>query len=799
MTCFEWNARFFLKVWLTILIFFSLSDIQAQLPAAEPVVQKFQAFNKKTLQEKIYLHTDKNFYVAGELLWFKAYYVDGWFHEPLQVSKILYVDLLDKQNNPVLHTMISLRPGQDNGSLQLPLSLNSGRYQLRAYTNWMKNFGPEFFFHKQLLIVNPLKAGDSVSVPTKGSVSLDLLPEGGHLVRGLESRIGFAIHDAYGKGVDAEGFIISAAHDTVARFRPLKFGLGSFLFTPQPQLAYSALLFLSDGTVVKKELPSIDEQGYVMKLKDDGPDRLRITVVTNVAGYSELLLIAHTRQVLKVAIKARSNNGVTEFLVDKSKIGEGVSQFTVFSNEGQPLCERLYFKRPAENILIKTSGNRADYRSREKIEVQLDASLNNKNVPVQMSMAVFRNDSLQMENSMDIENYLWLGSDLAGYIEAPGFYFSDGADVGEATDNLMLVHGWRRFNWEGVLKNSQPAYLYPAEYNGHIINGRITEKASGRPAENVAAFLSVPFSPSVLFSNRSDNKGLVHFDVTNYYGAGEVVAQASEKSAAYRVDINSPYSDASAAHNLAPINLSARTKDMLEDYSIGMQTEHIYSSEQLNRYERPLFTDTLPFYGKPDRIYYLDAFTRFTTMEEVLREYVREINVFTRSGKLRMKMLNEEKREFYEDNMLVMLDGIPLADPDKILQLDPLKIRKVEIISRAYVYGPLIFAGIASFTSYKNNFEAVELDPSLIRVDYEGIQMNRVFYAPVYETAEQKASRKPDFRNTLFWTPDIKTDASGRAKISFYSTDQKGKYTAVIQGLDQSGHTAVSAFSFVVN
>ena len=137
MTCFEWNARFFLKVWLTILIFFSLSDIQAQLPAAEPVVQKFQAFNKKTLQEKIYLHTDKNFYVAGELLWFKAYYVDGWFHEPLQVSKILYVDLLDKQNNPVLHTMISLRPGQDNGSLQLPLSLNSGRYQLRAYTNWM--------------------------------------------------------------------------------------------------------------------------------------------------------------------------------------------------------------------------------------------------------------------------------------------------------------------------------------------------------------------------------------------------------------------------------------------------------------------------------------------------------------------------------------------------------------------------------------------------------------------------------------------------------------------------------------
>src|SRR4051794_35057188 len=155
------SLKYFVNGSLVAILLCCCYNGRAQKSAPETVVQKFQAFNESALQEKIYLHTDKNFYVAGELIWFKAYYVDAWFHQPLHISKILYVDLLDKKNNSVLRTMISLKPGEDNGSLQLPLSLNNGTYRLRGYTNWMKNFNPEFFFEKQLVIVNPLKAGDA--------------------------------------------------------------------------------------------------------------------------------------------------------------------------------------------------------------------------------------------------------------------------------------------------------------------------------------------------------------------------------------------------------------------------------------------------------------------------------------------------------------------------------------------------------------------------------------------------------------------------------------------------------------
>ncbi|MFL5773016.1 MAG: hypothetical protein ACJ75F_07660 [Flavisolibacter sp.] len=780
--------------------FFLFPRAYAQVMTAEPVVKKFEEFNKTRLQEKIYLHTDKNFYVAGELVWFKAYYVDGWFHQPLQVSKILYVDLLDKQNNSVLRTMISLRPGEDNGSLQLPLSLKNGNYRLRGYTNWMKNLGPGFFFEKQLMIVNPLKAGDSVALVPKHSFSVDFFPEGGHLVRGLESRIGFAIKDNFGKGVNALGFIISAGGDTVARFHPLKFGLGNFSFTPNSADAYTGVVVISGGTVIKKDLPAIDEQGFVMKLVDEGTQQLIITITSNRnLGNYELLLLGHTRQVLKVAMKAVSHETKTEFIIDKSKLGDGISQFTIFTKEGLPICERLFFKRPASTIGLKISANNENYHSREKFEINIHTTLDNRDVPVQMSLAVYKSDSLQEENQMNIQNYLWMRSDLTGDFESPGYYFSDDSEVTEATDNLMLVHGWRKFKWESMLSDSQPSYAFPVEFNGHIVNGRITEKNSGRPVEDVLAFLSVPFSPSLLFSARSNDNGFVHFNVKNYYGAGEVVAQPVEKSESYRVEISSPYSDAHTDRPFIPLILSPRENNKLEEYSIGMQTEQIYNSDGLSQYHRPFYTDTLPFYGRPDAIYYLDQFTRFTTMEEVLREYVREVNVFTRNGKMKIKILNEEKKEFFEKNMLVMLDGIPLSDPDQILQFDPLKIRKLEVIAHAYIYGPFIFTGVVNLFSYKNNFEAVDLDPTLVRIDYEGIQMNRIFYAPVYETPEQKISRKPDFRNTLFWAPDISTDAKGETKLSFYTSDQKGKYTVMIQGMDQSGHTAVSSFDFIVN
>ena len=95
------------------------------------------------------MHTDKSFYVAGEILWFKIYYVNAIDHKPLQVSKVAYVEILNKDGRAELQAKISLEPGQRKGSFYLPITLATGNYTIRAYTNWMKNFDPRLFLSKE--------------------------------------------------------------------------------------------------------------------------------------------------------------------------------------------------------------------------------------------------------------------------------------------------------------------------------------------------------------------------------------------------------------------------------------------------------------------------------------------------------------------------------------------------------------------------------------------------------------------------------------------------------------------------
>lgn len=182
-------------------------------------------------------------------------------------------------------------------------------------------------------------------------------------------------------------------------------------------------------------------------------------------------------------------------------------------------------------------------------------------------------------------------------------------------------------------------------------------------------------------------------------------------------------------------------------------------------------------------------------MEEVLREYIKEINVGGKSEKLIFKMFSPSLHDFYDGNVLVLLDGVPLLDNNKIFLYDPQKIKRLDIIQSRYVLGRSIFNGIASFSTYEGVFDGFSLDPRLVAIDYDGLQLQREFYSPVYETKELFENRIPDFRNTLLWSPDITTDQDGEAKIQFYTSDSPGKYIVLLQGMSANGNF-VSAHTF---
>lgn len=792
------NSKKILELLKHTLLMPALALLVAQSHAQEvqPVQNAFSQYTQKALQEKIFVHTDKSTYLAGEIIWFKIYCVDNALNRPLTLSKVVYVDVLDNTQASVMQAKIAMKNGTGSGSLVVPASVANGNYKLRAYTNWMKNFGPEGFFEKAITIINPLRTPEPTAKIKSPNYDLQFFPEGGSLVAGLPSNVAFKATGKNGQDITFKGAILNDHNDTVARFQPLKFGMGHFAFTPVAGSTYRAEIKVGNTSSVVA-FPAINPKGYTMRVTDAGNSTLNVTVNTN-AGDGQAYLFAQTRGIAKVALSTSSNAGVAVFTISKDKLGDGITQLTVFDANRQPVCERLYFKRPKQSLFVDAAADAQQYVTRKKVNVSIAAKdAAGKMLASGLSMSVYRIDSLQTADRQDILSYFWLGADLKGNIESPGYYLTaTGPEVDEATDNLLLTQGWRRFRWEDALSGTAPAFKYLPEYNGHLVIGKATDAAQ-RAAKDVTAYLAVPGKRVQVFAARSNADGTLYFNTSELYGANEIVVQTNtERDTIHKLEILSPFSEQYSTTALPGFELTPGMQGALTQQSLSMQVQNIYAGNKLRHYNLPV-VDSAAFFGKPFKTYKLDDFTRFVTMEEVVREYVREAySVSKTKGRSHITLMDNKTP--LNGDPLVMVDGVPVFNLNKLMDVDPLKVQRLQVMPNRYFWGPAIFEGIMNYTTYKGNLGSAELDPHALVMDYEGMQIQREFYSPMYDTEEQMRSRMPDFRNLLFWSPDIKTGTQTANKVAFYTSDQIGKYFGIVQGMNANGNAAAQTFTFEV-
>ena len=118
------------------------------------LLKKLEAYTDKNPQEKVHLHLDKPYYAVGDDIWFKAYVIDTRNSKPSIVSGILYVELINEKDSLKKQIKLPLMGGVTWGDFKLTDSLTEGNYRLRAYTQLMRNAGPEYFFDKTIKIGN---------------------------------------------------------------------------------------------------------------------------------------------------------------------------------------------------------------------------------------------------------------------------------------------------------------------------------------------------------------------------------------------------------------------------------------------------------------------------------------------------------------------------------------------------------------------------------------------------------------------------------------------------------------------
>ncbi|TGE24064.1 hypothetical protein E5K00_02280 [Hymenobacter aquaticus] len=779
-----------------------LPAAHAQTDSLRAIPGQLSRYTRQHLPEKLFLHVDRPVYVSGEMLWFKLYAVDGLYHKPLPVSKVAYVELLNPAQKPVLQAKISVEQAVGQGTFVLPKNLPSGTYTIRAYTNWMKNTAPDFYFHSTVTVVN---TSATVAVQTARETlgaEAQFFPEGGHLVQGLPATVGFKVNDKHLRGVEASGIIVDQRGNNVAQFRTLKFGLGSFTFTPtEAGASYSAIIQLPNKQTLTRKLPAVLEQGYALHLSHDQPGTLTITVRTSKAtdAAQDVLLLGHARHIPSVAVSARFRDNAAVFTVDEKTLGEGITHFTVFNSARQPLAERLYFRAPTQQLTLSASTDKPAYASREKVTLQLAGTTPAaRPAAANLSVAVYRLDSLATAPGPDINSYLWLAADVKGPIESPAYYFTDHTpETAQAADNLMLTQGWSRFRWDQVLSPTKTDVAFQPETSGHWIQGRLTHGATGQPAAGIPVYLASPSRQAHLYPTVSKADGGIGFETRDFFGPKEIVVQTNTQvDSTYRIEVFSPFSTEFAASTLAPLKLAGAYRASLSQRHLQAQVQNAYFKKFTTLYTLPA-NDSLPFYGKPDERYLLDAYTRFKVMEEVMREYVPGVLVRIRKGQYHFQVVDQLKRPMTDDP-LVLLDGVPIFNINKVIALDPLKIQKLEVVAGKYFLGRMQHQGLVSYTTYKGDLGSYKLDSHALLQEYEGLQLQREFYAPRYETAEARQTRRPDFRNLLYWNPQVSTPATGSTALDFYTADVPGKYVVVIQGLTGTGLAGSTRLTFEV-
>ena len=406
----------------------------------------------------------------------------------------------------------------------------------------------------------------------------------------------------------------------------------------------------------------------------------------------------------------------------------------------------------------------------------------------------------------------------------PAMTTGDGMTVGMSWDDGVMTlvnHGDKpvtlslsAFHDDGILPNGNPTIadftkacrqvgprsfdntVIP-EYEGEIIRGHVTgfnqemiPRLTGK-----SAFISTPSEEFDVYASFIDEKGRVEFFTGNIYGNKEYVCEIAgiDPSLNCFIELESPFVGA-PVEPAAKLPLSTALKDRLLARSVAMQVERQFTADTL--------LDPLPVlmgadFGDDAIVYPLDDYTRFTTMEEVLVEFVQEMRARRdRDGKriIQIRLKDGTEVQFSNTPTLMMIDGVPVFDQQKILDYDPLLVEQIRIYPHTCYIGSFSFEGVANFVTYKHNLPAFKFGGNVRVIDYEGVAWPMAFTGAALAGAEGY----PDYRQTIFWHPLLELAPGQTLSLPCRLPDYKGRFNAVAEGLSETGEPLVSRISFEV-
>lgn len=798
---------------------------------SQSIGERLQTHQEAYPLEKVYVSHNQPYYASGDTLYGKVFVVNGRNHQYFDGTPIVYVDWLTESGTVLESLILKIKEGKANVSIPLAREYGEGRFLLRAYTQYQKNFDEYYIFQKEIKVLGekpltePEKQGDITNY------SVQFFPEGGDLVSGLPSILAFKVANGRGEPIDITGTILNKEQKPVAQFKTFNEGIGVVNFQPIAGEKYQAKV-IWNGLIRYFDLPPILRQGYTIKVNNRKQENLSLQIATNVSeGLKNCTLIGHLRGQPFLSQSFDTGNA-QKLLLDKKQIPSGVLHFTLFDSQERPVSERLvYSHNSREQVALQIELSQSQYGVKEKVSAVITGVVGDKAIDGDLTISVYNKDIFTGSESVaNIKNYLLLQSDLRGRINNINQYFEkNDAKSRTLLDYVMLTHGWRRFNWQDVLAATPTPIIFPTEESISFAGKIMKDNNRGTPIKG-DVYLSIMDANNFTSTNlTTDEDGLFYFKGLDIHAPTEVLFQGNVHNAKKKkkqkagqagrtgskfvkfellslhdIDFKDSISLKGIPYNKETQTLFATEVNRIRkvdtiyhpEWSIDLEAvtvkaQRLADSQKKEADTKRKFKDRGLFYSANSQKIYMDELAGggaiYQSVYDVIRNRIGGAQIIsTDEGK--QVLLRAQSSLQNPTYATIELDGT-LVSARTAESIDPSNIDMIDVkrgLSATAVYGEAGNGGIITIITKDPaaNIRNIRT-PGVLTVDHPGYHQARTFFVPDYEN-DNFARQKPDYRTTLYWNPDAQLTGEP-LPIQFYTGDKLSQFLIFVEGITTDG------------
>jgi len=721
----------------------------------------FKAYQTERPSQQLHFVFNQNQYAPGDTIFFKSYLLNAasglW-----SSAQIVEINLIDNAGEVRQSARMKTDKGIGYNQIVLPESLENGFYNFTAFTNWMRNFGPESMYQHQIEVVS----NASIERPS------DLMArvEGGNLVAKVPANI-IARTSLPGDSL----ILLDGGNRELARVVSDAYGFASFRITPEQGLTYQ---IKSSGDQIV--LPKVQNEGYNLSITkvNDQFSRLRALGVMTGSGNSSLTLIFSTggsiyfQQEISAQEPFQTN-------IDRKSLPPGIHKISLLHPNGELLAFREFYIPISNSVTPRISVQPGQVNSRNEVNLNIQLQAGNQPVTGEFSVSVLNTKAFN-------------DASFSRYIEE--FYLEERAqqlpqlknkgDQEEVIDHVLVLYP-KELNWQEMMKplETLPYYGLSSLYQ---LRGIARDSVSGEVLPMGSTLMAYLQRDLMRYEVVVGYEGRFELNLLDVFGEDElfVIAEDPKGEEVLNVEIewtNFPmpaFASGNSFRRTTEPNAYTdfhKTKSKInESYSFFNASANLDSLADAQRMEAP----KVPIL-EVDNSINVDDFYLFPTMSQFVTEVVRQLRVGQQKGKplVRMKYLEPN---IATGDPLYIIDGIATKNTDFFLSLNPKELQTISVIKlprKLSRFGLMAKNGIVIVNSKLRNIRE-KLNPKNMILG-----LNRPSDFPVLDEEWALRSSNPEFRSTVYWNPSINTDENGQASIEFYTSDDEADLLVLIQGI----------------